>query len=84
VSSAYDQGEIIKCSAPLPAAGAWPGGTPWQFSFLADSKWRALLTPATHELRLRCYLAAGTGTEIQLNQINTADYTNRIGLEIGR
>jgi hypothetical protein len=84
VSSAYDPGEILKCSATLPAASAWPGGTPWQFSFLTDSKWRALSTPATHELRSRCYRTGGTGAEIQLNQINTADYTNRIGLEIGR
>lgn len=84
VSTAYNQTEIIKCSATLPAASAWPGSTPWQFSFLTDSKWRALSSPATHELRLRCYRNNGAGAEIQLNQINTADYTNRIGLEIGR
>jgi hypothetical protein len=84
VSNAYNQGEIVKCSATLPSASAWPGGTPWQFSFLTDSKWRALSSPATHELRSRCYRNNGAGAEIQLNQINTADYTNRIGLEIGR
>ena len=84
VSSLYNAGEVIKCTATLPAASAWPGGTPWQFSFLTDSKWRALSSPATHELRSRCYRNNGAGAEIQLNQINTADYTNRIGLEIGR
>ena len=71
VSTAYNQGEIIKCSATLPAASAWPGGTPWQFSFLTDSKWRALSSPATHELRSRCYRTGGTGPEIQLNQIQS-------------
>jgi hypothetical protein len=83
VSSAYSPGEILKCSAPLPAASAWPGGTPWQFSFLTDSKWRAISTPDVHQLRLRCYRDGGTGAEIQLNSISTADYTDRIGFEIG-
>ena len=83
ISSAYTAGEILKCSATMPAANQWPGGSPWQFSFLTSSKWLALSSPASHELRLRCYRAGGTGAEIQLNSVNTADYTNRIGFEIG-
>lgn len=84
ISSAYNQGEVLKCSARLPAASAWPGGSPWQFSFLSDSNWQTLPTPATHQLRLICKRSNGTGSEIQLSSINTADYTNRIGFEIVR
>ncbi|CAB4549519.1 MAG: hypothetical protein F2602_04750 [Actinobacteria bacterium] len=83
ISTAYTAGEILKCSATLPAANQWPGGSPWQFSFLSSSKWLALSTPASHQLRLRCYRAGGTGAELELNSVNTADYTNRIGFEIG-
>jgi hypothetical protein len=84
VSNAYNAGEILKCTATLPAANQWPGGSPWQFSFLSSANWLALSTPASHELRLRCYRGGGTGAELELNSINTADYTNRIGFEIGQ
>ena len=69
----YLANDLIKCTVTLPAAAGWPASVP-QFSFNSS--------------QLLCSVPAAVGTQRAtpayfFNKINTADYTDTIGLEIG-
>jgi hypothetical protein len=67
-SGHYIANDIIKCTFPLPLASSWPGTTP-QFTLTNSNT--------------TCATIRAPGTAVALNEINTADYTDRIGFEIG-
>jgi len=66
-SGHYASNDIIKCSKVLPAAAGWPTGSP-QFTFSSAD--------------LAC-TNQSTNVTVAFNEISTADYTDRIGFEIG-
>lgn len=66
-SGHYSSNDIIKCSHVLPAAAGWPTGIP-QFTFGNSD--------------LTCVNQTTNGS-VSFNEISTADYTDRIGFEIG-
>ena len=67
-SSNYSAGDVIKCSYTLPAAAGWPTTNP---QFTLDRN------------LINCALTTTPTTYFPLNEIYTADYTDRIGFEIG-
>lgn len=67
-SGHYLAGNIIKCTYQLPLATSWPTSIP-QFTLTnANTTCATIQTP---------------GTAVALNEIYTADYTDKIGFEIG-
>jgi hypothetical protein len=66
-SGVYANNDVIKCTKTLQSAAGWPTSNP-QFSFSASD--------------LVCTNQRSNGT-LPFNEINTADYTDRIGFEIG-
>lgn len=67
-SGHYIAGDVVKCTYTLPGASGWPTSNP-QFT----------LTNAN----TACASLRAPGTAVALNEINTADYTDAIGFEIG-
>lgn len=66
-SGHYLVNDIVKCTYTLPAAGAWVN-TKWQFTMTNSNS--------------NCATIANN-TSVALNEISTADYTDKIGFEIG-
>jgi hypothetical protein len=64
----YTANDVVKCSYTLPSAAGWPAGSP---QFTLDST------------LLSCATVRTPGTTFPLSNVNTADYTDRIGFEIG-
>lgn len=67
-SGHYIAGDIVKCTYTLPSAPGWPAGNP---QFTLDSG------------NTTCATTRAPGTAVALDEINTADYTDKIGFEIG-
>lgn len=67
-SGHYQASDVIKCTYELPASTSWPTTTP-QFVLTNENT--------------SCATVRAPGTAVALNEINTADYTDRIGFEIG-
>lgn len=66
----YLPNDIVKCSYLLPAAAEWPTAK-WQFTLNSENT-----TCATRATSGRA------ATTLSLDQISTADYTDKIGIEI--
>jgi hypothetical protein len=64
----YQANDVVKCWYTLPAAAGWPTGNP---QFVLDN---SLIT---------CARNVSLTTHFSINDIYTADYTDRIGFEIG-
>jgi hypothetical protein len=76
-SAGYANGNIIKCTATLPAAAGWPTSTP-QFTISSTtSSW----VPSPQR-GLSCVIQ-GTTTAVTFSDISTADHTEKFGFEIG-
>jgi hypothetical protein len=69
-SGNYIANDIVKCSYTLPAAAGWPSGNP-QFTLNASTSGFA------------CATLRSPGTAVAVSELYTADYTDRIGFEIG-
>jgi hypothetical protein len=69
-SGNYIANDIVKCSYTLPAAAGWPTGNP-QFTLNSS-------TPG-----FACATIRSPGTAVAVSELYTADYTDRIGFEIG-
>jgi hypothetical protein len=64
----YQANDVVKCWYTLPSAAGWPAGNP---QFVLDNT------------ALTCARTQSLATHFTLNEIYTADYTDRIGFEIG-
>jgi hypothetical protein len=67
-SGHYIAGDVVKCTYTLPGAPGWPTSSP---QFILDSS------------NTTCATNRAPGTAVALDEINTADYTDKIGFEIG-
>jgi hypothetical protein len=67
-SGHYLANDIVKCSYELPTATSWSSTTP---QFTLDSS------------NTSCATIRSPGIPVALNEISTADYTDKIGFEIG-
>ena len=66
----YLPGDIIKCDYVLPGATGWP-----------TTKWQFVLTPSNTTCSTRATSTRAAST-VTLDEISTADYTDKIGIEI--
>lgn len=69
-SGHYIANDVVKCSYTLPAAAGWPTGNP-QFTLNSSTAGFA------------CATLRSPGTAVAVSELYTADYTDRIGFEIG-
>jgi hypothetical protein len=69
-SGNYIANDIVKCSYTLPVAAGWPTGNP-QFTLNSSTSGFA------------CATIRSPSTAVSVSELYTADYTDRIGFEIG-
>jgi hypothetical protein len=69
-SGNYIANDIVKCSYTLPVAAGWPTGNP-QFTLNSSTAGFA------------CATIRSPSTAVSVTELYTADYTDRIGFEIG-
>jgi hypothetical protein len=69
-SGHYLANDIVKCSYTLPSASGWPSSNP-QFTLNASTSGFA------------CASLRSPSTAVAIGELYTADYTDRIGFEIG-